>query len=73
MNNQQFEAMQEAMSSPEHAGWLMACVAPSNIYKGKKMMEAFDDASKARAIAYRNQCLKAYYGASEEDHNPLDN
>lgn len=44
----------------EHAGWLLACDAPVNLQKGRKLFGELDGAGKKVAVEYRNECLKMY-------------
>lgn len=46
----------------KRAGWLLACDAPANIEKGKKIYDALPDKFKVKADAYKNECLAAYAG-----------
>ena len=49
----------------KHAGWLLAADAPANIAKGERILADLDDAGKAAAIAYRDECLAIYAGSKE--------
>lgn len=46
----------------EHAGWLLACDAPANLQKGRKLFGELDEAGREIALEYRDKCLKLYSG-----------
>ena len=54
-----------------HAGWLLACDAPSNHAKGVKMYNALSNADKQRASQYRDYCL-ALYARQKANVKPRD-
>lgn len=67
MKNKPFterQAIIMAVGHPEacHAGWLLACDAPSNIAKGNGLCEELSNKEYDIALAYRDYC-KAVYAA----------
>lgn len=50
------------------AGWLLACVAPTNRSKGQQLLDGMSLKNSEIAIQYRDYCLKLYAQSEEQTH-----
>ena len=49
----------------KHVGWLLACDAPENVEKGKRMLPELTDEDQVSALAYRDECKAVYATAMQ--------